>query len=324
MIHDPHTYILARTIALRDAPGQPIRCAYGGELILDPAHVGSDPTSMATLRHGNVVLDDTVYVARGPAGEYYLCLGCAVRLGIARGAPIDNPIAPPPARAGALLWARRWPLLAWFGGVLVALTVFELFVEDVGNLEGAPWDRPILHALRGSAALARGPVPRAIALLGDLSGTVPACALIVLALSLRRRGRDALCVGLAYGGALVANVAINVLFSALNEYWGAPGLGPAGGYVSRAAMVSLALLSALTVLAWPTQWRWSALALAAPVIVLVGVARVALGADDPSDVLGGWAGSLVWTIGVSLILRTPLAPDTPGTGTAAGRPPAAK
>ena len=49
--------------------------------------------------------------------------------------------------------------------------------------------------------------------------------------------------------------------------------------------------------------------------MLVGVVRVALGADDPSDVLGGWTGALVWTIGVSLTLTPPLRPDTPATGT---------
>jgi len=62
--------------------------------------------------------------------------------------------------------------------------------------------------------------------------------------------------------------------------------------------------------------------LAVPLIVLVGVVRVALGADDPSDVLGGWAGALVWIIGVSLTLIPPLMSDTPGPGTAAGMPPA--
>jgi len=186
-------------------------------------------------------------------------------------------------------------------------------VVDSGTEEGAPWDRPILRAVRGLAVPVHAAVPRAIATLGDLGATIPLCALAVLVLSLRRRWREALYLGLAYGGALAANLTVNAFFSAISAAWGEPGSGAAGTYLSPAAMGSLALLSALTVLAWPTRWRWLALALAAPLIVLVGVVRVALGADDPSDVLGGWAGALTWTIGVSLTLTPSIGPATSGT-----------
>ncbi len=324
MIRDPHAYTLIRTVASGAAPDQSVRCVRCGKRILDPARVGSDPAALAGLRYGDVVLGDTVYVVRGPDGERSLCLHCAVQSGITRRTAVEHPAVQPPTHPAVLLWGRRWSLLALFGSLLIALAAFELFVEDVGGLEGAPWDRPILQAVRWIATPAHGPLPRAIATLGDLVGTIPLCALAVLVLSFRQRWRDALYVGVAYGGALAANLAVNGIFSALNERWGDLGPGPAGGYLSLAAMGSLALLSALTMLAWPTRWRWPVLALAASLIVLVGVVRVALGADDPSDVLGGWAGSLVWTIGVSLTLIPPLGPDTLATGTAASRPPAAE
>lgn len=315
LIHDPHAYTLVRTVAPRAAPGQPDRCARCGKRILDPARVSTDPAALAGLRQGDVVLGDTVYVVQGPDGERSLCLHCAVQSGITRRTAIEHPAVQPPTHPDALLWGRRWSLLALFGSLLIALVVFEIFVVDVGAEEGAPWDGPILHVVRGLAIPAPGALPRAIATLGDLGGTIPLCALTVLALSLRRRWRDVLYVGVAYGGALAANLAVNALFSVVNARWGEPGPGPAGAYLSPAAMGSFALLSALTVLAWPTRWRWPTLTLAAPLIVLVGVVRVALGADDPSDVLGGWAGALVWTIGVSLALILPLRPDTLTTGT---------
>ncbi len=326
MIRDPHAYTLVRTVATRDAPGQSIRCARCGTRILDPARVGSDPAALAGLRHGDVVLDDTAYVVRGPDGERSVCLRCLEHAGITRGTtatggqPVDQLPTPP----GALLWGRRWSLLALFGGLLIVLAAFELLVADVGTLEGAPWDRPILQAVRGIAAVTHSPLPRAIATLGDLGGTIPLCALAILALSLRRRWRDALYIGVAYGGALAANLAVNATFFAIDTRWGEPGPGPAGAYLSPAAMGSLALWSALTVLAWPTRWRWPTLALAAPLIVLVGVVRVAVGADDPSDVLGSWAGSLAWTIGVSLTLIPPHGPATAGMGIARDLPPAAE
>jgi hypothetical protein len=167
MVRDPHAYTLVRTIATRDAPGQSVRCDRCGTRILDPARVGSDPVALASLRHGDVILDDTAYVVRGPDGERSLCLRCVEHAGITRETTGEQAAAPSPTPPGALLWRRRWSLLA----------------------------------------------------------------------------------------------------------------------------------------------------LAAPLIVLVGVVRVALGADDPSDVLGGWTGALVWTIGVSLTLTPPLRPDTPATGT---------
>jgi len=305
LIRDPHAYALVRTVAPGAAPDQLVRCARCGKRILDPARVSTDPAALAGLRHGDVVLGDTVYVVQGPDGERSLCLHCAVQSGITRATAVEHPAARPPTHPGALLWDRRWALLALFGSLLIALVVFEIFVVDVGAEEGAPWDSPILHVVRGLAVPAHAALPRAIATLGDLGGTVPLCALAVLVLSLRRRGRDALYIGVAYGGALAANLVVNALFSTVNARWGEPGSGPAGAYLSPTAMGSLALWSALTVLAWPTNWRWPALSLAAPLIVLVGVVRIALGADDPSDVLGGWAGSLVWTIGVSLTLTVP-------------------
>ncbi len=315
MIRDAHAYTLVRTVATRDAPGQFVLCDRCGTRILNPARVGSDPAALVGLRHDDVILDDTAYVVRGPDGERSLCLRCVEHAGITRETTGEQAAAPPPTPPGALLWRRRWSLLALFGGLLIALTVFEVFVVDIGTEEGAPWDRPILRTVRGIVAVAHGPLPRAIATLGDLGATISLCALVVLALSLRRRWREALYLGVAYGGALAANLAVNAFFSAIDAGWGAPGLGAAGTYLSPAAMGSLALLAALTVLAWPTRWRWPTLALAAPLIVLVGVVRVALGADDPSDVLGGWVGALVWTIGVSLTLTTPLSLDTPATGT---------
>jgi membrane-associated phospholipid phosphatase len=318
MIRDPHAHTLVRTSASRVAPGPSVRCAWCGKHIVDPARVGSDPAALADLRHGDVVLDDTVYVVRGPDGERSLCLHCAAQSGITRGTTGGQLTDQPPRHPVVLLWGRRWSLLALFGGLLIVLVVFEILVVDVGTEEGTPWDLPILQAVRGIAALGHGPLSQAIAALGDLDGTIPLCALAVLALSLRRRWRDALYIGMAYGGALAANLAVNALFSTVNQGWGAPGPGPAGAYLSPAAMGSLALLAALTVLAWPTRWRWPTLALAAPLVVLVGVVRVALGADDPSDVLGGWAGSLVWTIGVSLTLTPPRRPGTPATGTSDG------
>ena len=97
MVRDPHAYTLVRTIATRDAPGQSVRCDRCGTRILDPARVGSDPVALASLRHGDVILDDTAYVVRGPDGERSLCLRCVEHAGITR----ESKRPPPPRRPPA-------------------------------------------------------------------------------------------------------------------------------------------------------------------------------------------------------------------------------
>jgi undecaprenyl-diphosphatase len=61
-------------------------------------------------------------------------------------------------------------------------------------------------------------------------------------------------------------------------------------------------------LAWPTRWRWPALALAAAFVVLVGYSRVYLGVHFPSDILAGWMAATAWVVGVYLVLFHNAAP----------------
>jgi undecaprenyl-diphosphatase len=60
----------------------------------------------------------------------------------------------------------------------------------------------------------------------------------------------------------------------------------------------MAPFAALACLAWRTPWRCPILLVGSPVVLLVGVSRVALDEHYPTDIFAGWATSLVWVTGV--------------------------
>src|SRR5690606_17364220 len=74
-------------------------------------------------------------------------------------------------------------------------------------------------------------------------------------------------------------------------------------FPSGHAMQSMALATALLVLAWNTRWRWPVLLAGAAFTGIVGLSRVYLGVHFPSDVLAGWCASLAWAVGLALLFR---------------------
>jgi len=79
-------------------------------------------------------------------------------------------------------------------------------------------------------------------------------------------------------------------------------------FPSGHAAGSTLFYAAMVVLLANTCWRWSAIAGASLMIVLVGVSRIYLGAHYPSDVLAGVCVGVVWVSVCWLILnprRTP-------------------
>lgn len=90
-----------------------------------------------------------------------------------------------------------------------------------------------------------------------------------------------------------------------------PGLDPSHSYPSGHVAASVALYGALAVLIWRTQrkgWRWLCVALAA-VPLLVGMARMYLGAHHLSDVVTSLVFMSVWlAVAAAVLLREPPSP----------------
>jgi membrane-associated phospholipid phosphatase len=73
---------------------------------------------------------------------------------------------------------------------------------------------------------------------------------------------------------------------------------PSGHSSGIATLVTVALVLAWPVLAPRARRLWAALGVA--VVVLVGLTRMLLGVHYLSDVVGGWALGLAWSLGVAL------------------------
>ncbi len=81
MVRDLDTYRLVRVFAVRDVDGMAARCDHCDKRILDYGSFSVDRAIQQQARHGDVILDDTVYVVRGPSGERQVCLPCYTRGG---------------------------------------------------------------------------------------------------------------------------------------------------------------------------------------------------------------------------------------------------
>ena len=76
---------------------------------------------------------------------------------------------------------------------------------------------------------------------------------------------------------------------------------PSGHSSGIATLVTVALILAWPVLAPRARRLWVALGVAA--VVLVGATRLLLGVHYLSDVVGGWALGVAWSLGVALLFR---------------------
>lgn len=68
-------------------------------------------------------------------------------------------------------------------------------------------------------------------------------------------------------------------------------------FPSGHACDTMALFLALLCLSWRTSWRTFALSVGTPIILLVGLSRIALDKHYPTDVLAGWVSAGVWVLG---------------------------
>jgi undecaprenyl-diphosphatase len=214
------------------------------------------------------------------------------------------------------LWLRRrqWLLLVLFVGVLIPLFVFGELAEDVAEREQFFFDDPILLFMHRQATPWLDNAMLFFSLIGDRFGVIPADIGIMLLLLWRRRWGDALFWSLAVGGAAVLNLAAKQSFGRIRpELWLSIAPEKTFSFPSGHAMESMAFVAALAVLTWPTRWRWPVLLLGSLFVLLVGLSRVYLGVHYPSDIVAGWAASLAWVLGVSIILYGRLMKPSPQT-----------
>ena len=195
------------------------------------------------------------------------------------------------------------PFIPLFLGILVPMYLFGKLAEDVWSKEGFWWDKTLLTLAHRHAVPHLTTIMIGITNLGFRYGTVPLDVTIFLVLAYLRRWRDTVFFGLAVGGSALLNLFIKYSFHRSRpSLWLSP--DPASGYSfpSGHAMGSMALVTAVVLLAWPSKYRWLVGVIGLLFVLLVGISRVYLGVHYPSDVLAAWAASFAWVFGIRRVV----------------------
>lgn len=199
--------------------------------------------------------------------------------------------------------AYRARLLLVFAGLLLPFWAFAELADEVHEGEGFPFDEPLLRLAHAHASPGLDRFLLAVTDLGYGGFVVPFDVLLVLALLLWRRVREALFAALALGGSGLLNVGAKQVFArARPDLWESLSPEHTFSFPSGHAMGAMTLAWVLVLLAWRTRWRWPVLLLALPFALLVGLSRVYLGVHFPSDILAGWAAASAWAVASFLMV----------------------
>lgn len=190
-----------------------------------------------------------------------------------------------------------WRLLLPFVGVLLPLWAFAGLASEMREDGFLFFDIPTMVVLHQWASPSVDSFFSVVSQIGYLWGVVPANALILLWLVVRRRYRDGLFFGLAVLGSLAVNLAAKNYFARVRpELWLSIAPEHSYSFPSGHAMGSVTLGVAATLLCWHSRWRWPVFAAASVFIALVGMSRIYLGVHYPSDILAGWAAGTAWVV----------------------------
>ena len=200
--------------------------------------------------------------------------------------------------------------------VCALLTFFALLAWERTVGEFA-FDLPLLRAVHAISHPIVVDASRWIARAGYGYGVLPIDALIVLALLVARRVRDAGFAFVALWGGLLLSALLK-----MGIHRARPALETVRevqlnySFPSGHAMATAALAATAIALTWNTRWRWPVVAVTGVFALLVGIGRLHAGVHFPSDVVAGWAAGVGWTCVVHLCVhrrvRTDRQTATPG------------
>jgi len=208
------------------------------------------------------------------------------------------------ARYAVGVVARHWPtLLILFTCVLLPLWGFAEIADEVHEQEQFVFDDRLLLWMHARSSPALDGTFLFLSAFGYASGVVLIDAGLMGWLAWRRRWRDGLFFFLAVAGSALLNLAVKPLYARSRPGWW-PSIAPEEtfGFPSGHGMGSETLGLAVILLCWPTRWRWLAMGIVVPLVVLIGASRVYLGVHFPSDILGGWAAACAWVLGIYVLV----------------------
>jgi undecaprenyl-diphosphatase len=207
----------------------------------------------------------------------------------------------PPARLLGVLTTSRRRLALSAAGLAVGFVVLAVRVTVAG---GVPGDQALLESLQpGSAADVDGPA-RAVDLATGSQVIAVVAALLAGALLLTGRVRDAVFVGLAVGGVLLANPLLKrAVDRPRPDLLAAPGDVSPLSFPSGHAAATAACAVTVVLLAAGTRWSRAVVATAAVLVLGTGASQLVLARHHPTDLLGGWLWASAWVLAVAVVLR---------------------
>lgn len=196
-------------------------------------------------------------------------------------------------------------LLMLLVGVILPFHVFGELAEEVWENEGGfPWDEPILLALHQTANPQADWFASTLTRFGVFWGVFPVAGAIALYCLWRRRWRWLIYLTTTLLGSIVINRSAKLLLHRVRpNLWESAAPEFDYGFPSGHAMSSMSLVALLAILTWHWRWRWLVWVGGGIFVLLIGWTRLYLGVHYPSDILAGWAVSVGWAVGVSLILK---------------------
>lgn len=190
-------------------------------------------------------------------------------------------------------------------GIGLPLAIFLLLASCVWNQGDAlVWDVPLLEAIHATSQPLLDTIALTITPLGVIWGILPVLAGVGCALLYQRNWRSLVYIVITPLGSALLNRLFKLYFHRPRpQLWEVVSPTVSYAFPSGHAMSSATLVVVLSVIAWPTRWRWLTMIGGGLFMVSIGWTRLYLGKHYPSDVLAGWLLAIAWSITLMLLIR---------------------
>lgn len=191
-------------------------------------------------------------------------------------------------------------------GIFLPLQIFGFLALTLQEKNGIfAWDASFLLALHKTATPQLDQIASFLTNFGAIWGVAPIAFVIAFILLIQKRWRSFLFWTITLLGSYLINLNLKVYLHRIRPHLWESSYPPHldYGFPSGHAMASMTFTVALLILMWKTPWRnWIAF-FGSLFVVAIAWTRLYLGVHYPTDILGGWALSIAFALGIDLIIQ---------------------